>query len=95
MQAFKSTQRNAWKVGLDLRLVDMKTKVFQLMFNPWFHIEWLPFFCFICGVLGLGETECLWHFGGRTRKSNDLRGFLRNIMLLAEVGWRRKEWWRA
>ena len=44
------------------------------MFSSWFHMEWLPFFCFICGVLGLGETECLWHFGGCTRKSNGFKG---------------------
>ena len=83
MQAFKSTQRNAWKVGLDLRFVDMKIKVFQLMFNSWFHIEWLPFFCFICGVLGLGENhcsgfqgkfECHKHFGDWTRENSGLKG---------------------
>ena len=72
-RAFKSTQRTNWKVGSDLRFVDMEIKVFQLMFSSWFHMEWLPFFCFICGVLGLGETECLWHFGGRTRKSNGFK----------------------
>ena len=58
-RAFKSTQRTAWKVGSDLRFVDMEIKVFQLMFSSWFHMEWLPFFCFICGVFGLGEAECL------------------------------------
>ena len=52
----------------------MEIKVFQLMFSSWFHIEWLPFFCFICGVLGLGEAECLWHFGGWTRKSYGFKG---------------------
>ena len=72
--SLKSTQRTAWKVGSDLRFVDMEIKVFKLMFSSWFHMEWLPFFCFICGVLGLGETECLWHFGSRTRKSNGFKG---------------------
>ena len=32
-------------------------------------MEWLLLFCFICGVLGLGETDCLRYFGGWTRKS--------------------------
>ena len=85
-QAFKSTQRTAWKVGSDLRFVDIEIKVFQLMFSSWFHIEWLPFFCFICGVLGLSETECLWHFGGRTRKSNGFKGVFKKHCVASRGG---------
>ena len=47
VRAFKSTPRSAWKMGLDLRL-------FQFYFRSSLQMEWLPSFCFICGVLGFG-----------------------------------------
>ncbi|KAK4594698.1 hypothetical protein RGQ29_018409 [Quercus rubra] len=54
VRAFKSTPRSAWKMGLDLRYVDRGIKIFQFYFRSNLQMEWLPSFCFICGVLGSG-----------------------------------------
>ena len=56
-RAFKSTLRTAWKMGSDLRIVDVGIKVFQFKFSSSFQMEWLPNFCFICGVLCHGEKH--------------------------------------
>nr|POE89408.1 hypothetical protein CFP56_01766 [Quercus suber] len=48
----KSTPRSAWKMGLDLRFVDRGIMIFQFYFRLSLQSEWLPSFCFICGVLG-------------------------------------------
>ena len=72
MQALKSSLRTTWKIRLVLRFVDMGIKVFHFKLYSCFLMEWLPFFCFICGVLGLrenhcsgfqGKSECHKHFG--------------------------------
>ena len=44
--------------------------VVQVSFKSRFKMEQLLLFCFICNVLGLGETDCLTYFRGWTRKSN-------------------------
>ena len=41
-------------MGLDLRYVDRGIKIFQFYFRSSLQMEWLPSFCFICGVLGFG-----------------------------------------
>nr|POE84489.1 hypothetical protein CFP56_46188 [Quercus suber] len=53
-RASKSTPRSAWKMGLDLRYVDRGIMIFQFYFRSSLQSEWLPSFCFICGVLGFG-----------------------------------------
>nr|POF21637.1 hypothetical protein CFP56_24762 [Quercus suber] len=57
-------------MGSDQTFVDMGIMAFQVRFMSGFQVERLLPFCFICGVLGLGETDCLKYFGGWTRKSN-------------------------
>uniref|UniRef100_A0A7N2LQL4 Uncharacterized protein n=1 Tax=Quercus lobata TaxID=97700 RepID=A0A7N2LQL4_QUELO len=61
----------------------MGIKVFHFKFYSCFQMEWLPFFCFICGVLGLGEnhcsrfqgkSECHKHFGDWTKENSGLKG---------------------
>ena len=69
-RAFKFSHRTAWMMGSDQTFVDMEIMAFQVRFKPGFQLEQLLLFCFICGVLGLGETDCLRYFGGWTRKSN-------------------------
>ena len=54
VRAFKSTPRSSWKMGLDLRYVDRGINIFQFYFRSSLQMEWLPSFCFICGVLGFG-----------------------------------------
>ena len=54
VRAFKSTPRSTWKMGLDIRYVDRGIKIFQFYFRSSLQMEWLPSFCFICGVLGFG-----------------------------------------
>ena len=82
-RAFKSSLRTAWKMRLVLRFVVMGIKVFHFKFYSCFLMEWLPLFCFICGVLGLGENhcsgfqgkfECHKHFGDWTRENSGLKG---------------------
>ena len=87
VRAFKSTPRSAWKMGLDLRYVDRGIKIFQFYFRSSLQMEWLPSFCFICGVLGFGG------FFGLGLKICPIggRGFLRNIVLLAKASRRKKE----
>ena len=72
MRAFKSSLRIAWKMGLVLRFVDLRIRVFHFKLCSCFQMEWLPFFCFICGALGpgvnhcagiKGKSDCNWHFG--------------------------------
>ena len=57
-------------MGSDQTFVDMGIMVVQLRFKFGFQMERLLLFCFICGVLGLSETDCLRYFGGWTRKTN-------------------------
>ena len=57
-------------MGSDQTFVDMGIMVVQVRFKFGFQMERLLLFCFICGVLGLGETDCLRYFGDWTRKSN-------------------------
>ena len=61
-----------WRIGSDLKSVDRGIKVLQLMFRSGVHMKWLPFFCFICVFVGLGEKNrlgfqgksgCFWLFG--------------------------------
>ena len=72
MRAFKSSLRIAWKMGLVLRFVDLRIRGFHFKSCSCFQMEWLPFFCFICGALGpgvnhcagiKGKSDCNWHFG--------------------------------
>ena len=86
-------------MGSDLRIVDVGIKVFQFKFSSSFQMEWLPNFCFICGVLVMVRNIILGFkvslnvtgfLGTELEKTVALRGFLRNIELLAAVG-RRKE----
>ena len=82
-QAFKSTLRTAWKMGSDLRIVDVGIKVFQFKFSSSFPMEWFPNFCFIYGVLGHGEkhhsgfqgkSKCHRLFGDWTRENSGFKG---------------------
>ena len=66
-----------WRIGSDLKLVDRGIKVLQLMFRSCVHMKWLPFFCFICVFVGLGEKHRLgfqgkfgrlWLFGDWIRE---------------------------
>ena len=66
-----------WRIGSDLKPVDMGIKVLQLMFRSCVHMKWLPFFCFICVFVGLGEKHHLgfqgksgrlWLFGDWIRE---------------------------
>ena len=41
MWAFKSTLRSAWKVGSDLRIVDVGKNVFQFKFSSSYQMEWV------------------------------------------------------
>ena len=81
--AFKSSLRTAWKMGLVLRFVDMGIRIFHFMFCSCFQMEWLPFFCFACAALGLGENhcsgfqgklECNKLFGDWTRENSGRKG---------------------
>ena len=83
MRAFKSSLRIAWKMGLVLRFVDLRIRVFHFKFCSCFQMVWLLFFCFICGALGLGvnhfagikgKSDCHWHFGDWTSENNGLLG---------------------
>nr|POF15905.1 hypothetical protein CFP56_17145 [Quercus suber] len=56
-------------LGSDQTLVDMGIMAFKVRFKSGFQMERLLLFCFICGVLGLGEFVCFKYFGGWTRKS--------------------------
>ena len=69
-RAFKFSQRTAWMMGSDQTFVDMGIMAFEVRFKSGFQTERLLLFCFICGVLGLGEIDCLRYFGGWTRKNN-------------------------
>nr|POF15906.1 hypothetical protein CFP56_17146 [Quercus suber] len=68
-RAFKLSHRTAWMLGSDQTLVDMGIMAFKVRFKSGFQMERLLLFCFICGVLGLGESVCFKYFGGWTRKS--------------------------
>ena len=66
-----------WRIGSDLKPVDMGITVLQLMFKSCVHMKWLPFFCFICVFVGLGEKHRLgfqgksgrlWLFGDWIRE---------------------------
>ena len=70
MRAFKFSQRTTWMMGSDQTFVDMGIMAFEVRFKSGFQTERLLLFCFICGVLGLGEIDCLRYFGGWTRKNN-------------------------
>ena len=48
-----------WRIGSDLKPVDRGIKVLQLMIRSGVHMKWLPFFCFICVLVGLGEKNRL------------------------------------
>ena len=59
-------------MGLVLRFVDLRIRGFHFKSCSCFQMEWLPFFCFICGALGpgvnhcagiKGKSDCNWHFG--------------------------------
>ena len=69
-RAFKLSHRTAWMMGSDQMFVDMGIMAFQDRFKSGFQMERLLLLCFICGVLGLGETDYLKYFGGWTRESN-------------------------
>ena len=80
VRAFKPTPRSAWKMGLDLRYVDKEIKIFQFYFRSSLQLEWLPSFCFICGVLGSGWF--LWS------GSHDLFDWRRGIFEKLCAAWR-------
>ena len=40
-RALKNTLRAAWKMGSDLRIVDMGKNLFQFKFNSGFQLEWV------------------------------------------------------
>ena len=56
-----------WRIGSDLKFVDRGIKVLQLMFRSCVHMKWLPFFCFICVFVGLGEKHHLGFQGKSSR----------------------------
>ena len=90
-RAFKFSHRTAWMMGSDQTFVDMGIMAFQDRFRFGFQMERLLLLCFICGVLGLGETNCLKYFGAGPEKAMVSWRFLRIIELLAMVGQRRKD----
>ena len=66
-----------WRISSDLKPIDRGIKVLQLMFGSCVHMKWLPFFCFICVFVGLGEKHRLgfqgksghlWLFGDWIRE---------------------------
>ena len=57
-------------MGSNQTFIDMGIMAFQVRFKSGFQLERLLLLCFICGVLGLGETDCLRYFWGWTKKSN-------------------------
>ena len=77
-RAFKFSHKTAWMIGSDQMFVDMGITAFQVRFKSGFQMERLLLLCFICGVLGLGETDCLRYFGGWTRESNGFMEVLEN-----------------
>ena len=48
-RALKSTLRSAWKLGSDLRIVDVGKNIFQFKFNSKYQMEWV-------------ERNGLWNF---------------------------------
>ena len=40
-RALKSTLRSAWKMGLDLRIVDVGKNIFQFKFSSNYQMEWV------------------------------------------------------
>ena len=41
MRAFKSTLRSVWKMGSDLRIVDVGKNIFQFKFSSSYQLEWV------------------------------------------------------
>ncbi|XP_030958845.1 uncharacterized protein LOC115980765 [Quercus lobata] len=41
MRAFKSTLRSVWKMGSDLRIVDVGKNIFQFKFSLSYQLEWV------------------------------------------------------
>ena len=41
MRALKSTLRSAWKMGPDLRIVDVGNSILQFKFNSKYQMEWV------------------------------------------------------
>ena len=41
MRALKTTLRSAWKMGSNLRIVDVEKNIFQFKFNSNYQMEWV------------------------------------------------------
>nr|POE89702.1 protein tpr1 [Quercus suber] len=52
LRALKNTLKAAWKMGSDLRIVEVGNNILQ------FKYERLPTFCYRCGILGHDEKHC-------------------------------------
>lgn len=41
LKALKSTLRSAWKMGFDLRIVEVGNKILQFKFNSMYQLNWV------------------------------------------------------